>query len=820
MARTTLPSQYAFNSGEVSSLLDARTDQARYAYALKRMRNFRPTLQGPARKRGGLKFVAEIATSASRAWAIPFIYSASDAWVLEFGDSTLRFYTDHGQVLEASVPIDSMTNASVGVFTRVAHGLSVGQEVYIRTLPGTSGIAGRNFRVNTVPSVDTFTLKDLYGVVLDTTLSGTYTGSGTFERVYQIVSPYAITDITDSTTDCCKISFTQSADVLYICVPGFAPRKLTRSSATSWAFSTLDQTGGPFEPVDPDQTITVYIDSGATGAGRTLTASSSIFTANHIGALFLLEMKLTDANGAWEVGKAFALNAIVRSQGHYYICTDAGTSGTITPTHTEGARYDGADVAATCQWRYVHSGYGWGKITAQAGTTATVTVISTIPDQAVGVGNASTRWAFGEWSLANGYPTHVAFHRERLSFWRGTKGWFSVPADYENFAERDAGLITTDSAFVIDIRSGQNDAVQWLMPSADLLIGTEGSEHSVTEISSSEPFGPGNAASLPGPGYGSRRVAPVKVNDSPIYVQNAGRTVKELRFSFEVDGYSSIDRTAFAEHIAKGQVNQLAYSREPDSLVSAMCKNGDLIHMALQSEHDLLAWCKDILGGSALVESVCVIPSPAGDRDEIYVFARLTINSTTKRYVGYFTAPWDEDTDDLEDSFYVDFGLTYDSTATTTITGLHHLEGATVQVLADGRYIGTKTVTAGGFTLSDSASVVQAGLGYTATLESLNVMRPGVLARAIHFWIRFKSTVSGLWSTVTQRERSSETSTASPIEFGNVTVSGPAQPVTRLVKGPGESGHGRDLRWVIEHNEPTGCIVSGVTLELAETTAK
>src|SRR5690606_37024928 len=120
----------------------------------------------------------------------------------------------------------------------------------------------------------------------------------------------------------------------------------TRSASTSWAFSTLDQTGGPFEAVDPDQTITVYIDSGALGAGRTLTASSAIFTANHVDALFLLEMKKTDANGAWEVGKAFALNTIVRSQGHYYKCTDAGTSGTITPSHTEGARYDGADTAA------------------------------------------------------------------------------------------------------------------------------------------------------------------------------------------------------------------------------------------------------------------------------------------------------------------------------------------------------------------------------------------------------------------------------------------------------------------------------------------
>ena len=39
---------------------------------------------------------------------------------------------------------------------------------------------------------------------------------------------------------------------------------------------------------------------------------------------------------------------------------------------------------------------------------------------------------------------------------------------------------------------------------------------------------------------------------------------------------------------------------------------------------------------------------------------------------------------DVEDAFYLDSGLTYDSTPTTTISGVDHLEGETVQVLADG----------------------------------------------------------------------------------------------------------------------------------------
>lgn len=811
MASRELVNYFAFNSGELSPLMANRQDQARYAYGLRQMRNFIPALQGPARKRPGLRFLAEIADSSQKAWLVPFIFSQRDAWVLEFGDETLRFYTDHGQVLETAIPITSMTNASLGVFTRVSHGLSVGQEVYVPSMPGTTLIAGRNFRVNTVPTADTFTLKDLYGVALNTSALGTYTGSGEVKRVYEIATPWEIGELTDSATGCCLMSFVQSNDVLYMCVPGFQPRKLTRASSTSWAFTAFEPTGGPFEAADPDNTTTVY--AGAQTGTTTLTASGNIFTANHVGSLFLLEMKQIDANGAWEAGKAFALNAVVRSQGHYYKCTDAGTSGTITPSHTEGARFDGADTTATCQWQYQHSGYGWAKITAyNSATSVDVTVLSTIPDQAVGSGNASTRWAFGSWSAEEGWPTHVAFFRERLAFARETRIWMSVSSDFENFEQRDAGVVATDSALDIDIRSGVNDDIQWMIAGADLLVGTEGGEFAVGEISSADALGPDNVAAIAGPGYGSRRVTPVNVNDAVMYVQPSGRVMRELRFTFETDGYSALNKVAFADHIAKGRINQLAYQKEPESIVWANCANGDWIGMSNEREHDLVAWHKHPVGGtSATIESLCVIPSPEGERNETYVIVKRTINGQTKRYVEYLAAHWDPDTDDAEDMFYVDSGLTYDGAPDATIGNLHHLEGQTVQVWGDARYLGTYTVTTGGVDLgSASVSVAQIGLQYTATLESMNIVRPGVLARVIEVWTRFIATVEAGWSTITQREKSVETGAVRPFEMGNVVVNAASAPVSRLVHAPGESGHGRELNWVITHDKPSYCAIAGV----------
>lgn len=57
----------------------------------------------------------------------------------------------------------------------------------------------------------------------------------------------------------------------------------------------------------------------------------------------------------------------------------------------------------------------------------------------------------------------------------------------------------------------------------------------------------------------------------------------------------------------------------------------------------------------------------------------------------------------------------------TTITGLGHLEGFSVTVLADGSVQGPFTVTGGQITLNPGAGIAHIGLAYTADLETLNI---------------------------------------------------------------------------------------------------
>lgn len=109
---------------------------------------------------------------------------------------------------------------------------------------------------------------------------------------------------------------------------------------------------------------------------------------------------------------------------------------------------------------------------------------------------------------------------------------------------------------------------------------------------------------------------------------------------------------------------------------------------------------------AAIVESVTSIPS--GAEDQVYVSVRREINGSTVRHVE-FLKPIEFGTD-VTDAFFLDSGLTYDSTATSTITGLNHLEGEVVSVLADGSTHPDKTVSGGAISLDRSASKVHVGL--------------------------------------------------------------------------------------------------------------
>lgn len=98
-----------FTAGELSPRLFARIDVARYQNGAKELYNFYPLVHGGARSRPGSIYVAAAKNAAKAARLIPFIFSRTQAFVLELGEQYMRFYTPDGQIagpLEVTTPWD------------------------------------------------------------------------------------------------------------------------------------------------------------------------------------------------------------------------------------------------------------------------------------------------------------------------------------------------------------------------------------------------------------------------------------------------------------------------------------------------------------------------------------------------------------------------------------------------------------------------------------------------------------------------------------------------------------------------------------------
>jgi hypothetical protein len=101
--------QRSFSGGELAPSLHARSDLAKYQSGAKTLRNMFVHAHGGASNRPGTKFVAEVKDSTERVRLIPFQFSTTQTYVLEFGDLYMRVYTGGAQVLLAGVPYEIST---------------------------------------------------------------------------------------------------------------------------------------------------------------------------------------------------------------------------------------------------------------------------------------------------------------------------------------------------------------------------------------------------------------------------------------------------------------------------------------------------------------------------------------------------------------------------------------------------------------------------------------------------------------------------------------------------------------------------------------
>lgn len=723
------PIQSSFNVGEISPLLFGRVDQEWYPAALATCLNYIPLIQGPVTRRGGTYWASEVKDSSRKTRVFRFEYSTTQAYIIEFGHLYCRFYKDNALITLTAQSITGITKANPAVVTYDgADTYANGDRVIITGAGGMGQVNNREFTVaNVNAGANTFELSGVDSAAYDA-----YTSGGTVAAVYEISTPYAEADLFD-------LKFTQSADTLYIRHPSYARRKLTRSAHTSWTLSLMADSDGPYLPTNT--TSTTLTPSAATGTGITITASST-----------------TGING----GSGFASTDVGRM-----IRLKEGTT------------------------------WGWVKI---VGFTSTTVVTADVQSTLTNI-NAKATWRLGLWSDTTGYPACATFFEDRL--WEG--GNTSNPSrvdgsesgDYESFQPTDPDGTVVDShaiSYTLNANTVQN--IRWMLDDEKgLLIGTVGGEWIVRSSTTGAALTPTNVSAKQSTPHGSANIAALRASSAVLFIQRSKRKLREIAYNLNLDKLTAPDRTVRAEHITKGGLVDMAYQQEPSSIVWLVRADGALLGFTFDQGQGVLSWHKHTLGGafstgSAVVESVAVIPAPDEATDELWMVVKRTINGATKRYVEYLTGVF-EDGDAITDAFFVDAGLTYSGVSTATITGLWHLEGQTVSVLADGAVVPDRAVSNGKITLPQAASAVHVGLGFTSRVKLLRQeagahdgTAQGKLKRIARVVVRFLASVGltygklgsdegGTLDDIVFRDSGMDTNTAIPPFTGDKRVSWP-----------------------------------------------
>lgn len=374
----------------------------------------------------------------------------------------------------------------------------------------------------------------------------------------------------------------------------------------------------------------------------------------------------------WETSKSTSIGDIRRADSNYYRAVTAGKTGTLRPSHTEGTSWDGwggsGDDDTGIEWEYLHSGFGIARITAANGTTATAEVISYIPSQVVGEDNASYKWAKYAWNSVNGYPGTVVYYQQRLYFAASTAFpqtiWASRTGDYKDFGKSNP---TQDDDRIIYTYAGrQVNEIRHLIDVGSLVALTSGGEYVITG-DQNKVLTPSSFAFSSQGSNGSSNVPPIAVANIALFVQEKGSVVRDLAYSFDVDGYQGNDLTILANHLfQKHSIVDWCFSIVPYSSAFCIRDDGKLLVMTYLRDQQVFAWAPQSSTGK--YESTCSISE--GNEDAVYFVVNRTVNGQTVRYIERLSSRLF--TSD-EDAFFVDSGLSYDgrntSDRTMTITG-------------------------------------------------------------------------------------------------------------------------------------------------------
>lgn len=592
---------------------------------------------GGAQSRAGTTLDAEVKTSASRVRLIPFVFSSTQTYALEFGDFYMRIHSNGALVTTSGVAAWS------GATTYVLGDLVTVAGVVYYCILG---------HINHTPANPTYW----------------YAMPGT---TYEIPSPYAVADLP-------LLKFTESADVITFTHASYPPTELARRSATNWAFSTSVYTPSQSWPTNLSSSLQGGGNTGSTEHRYAVTAVNDLtgeeslpgygprtatITAITKGTPAIVTIGvapspafgnqslvlLTGITGMTQLNnKAFVISYISDTQ-----FALAGVDSTNYSSFTGGTVQDLMTVVqggiATLDanrfnyvsWNSVAGASSYNVYKQLNGTFGFLGVANGLLFKDVGADGAPIDFSISPpydpqlFLNAGDYPSAVSYIQQRLTFGGSnnnpTSGWLSQSGKFKNFTK---SIPTVDSDAVTFRLVGQQvNPIRHFVELSTPIAFTESGEWSI-DGDASGIIRPSAVNARQNTSEGCAQLRPLVVGSSVIYLQALGSIIRDLAFNYLRGKFEGDDQTTFSSHLFEGYtIVDWAYQKTPNSIIWAVRSDGVLLSYTLIKDQQISAWAKHDTDG--LVENVCCIPE--GGEYATYLVVKRTINGSVKRYVERMT---------------------------------------------------------------------------------------------------------------------------------------------------------------------------------------
>lgn len=667
--------QRSFAGGEVGPELHGRIDLTKYQTGLSRCENFIVLPHGPVQNRPGFEYLnlarAQNDTAAPKVRVIPFSFNTEQTYVIEFGAGYIRFFTQGSALLSAdSLTITDISQGNPCVVTYSGTDPTEGAYIYFTGIVGMTWLNGRFLQAkNVVAAANTFEVWDDDGPV-DSSGYPAYTSDGTVRFPYSLTTDYTEAELFD-------IHFVQSADVLTLVHPGHPPRELRRLGATSWQLVDIGFVPTIATPASAP-TVTANIAPLPDGAPPDIPTTYS-YKVTAVAA-DTLEESLASA--------AASATADLSRQGNYISITPPAVSGAV--------RYNIYKLDGV----YGYIGQTTGGEFRDVNITANIG--QTPPENK------------NPFNAANEYPGAVGYYEQRRCF-AGSNNkpqnlWATRSATENNLSysipTRD------DDSIQFRIAAREVNRVQHILSLDMLILLTTGGEWKVSP-QNSDVLTPASASPKQISSEGSSSVQPVITASSVIFVQEAERRLREMKYQWEANGYTVNDISLMAPHLFDDyKIVDMAYAKSPHRLIWCVRSDGALLCLTYLPEQQVIAWSQHKTDG--LFKSIACI-----QEDGEYVLYAVIERTLQGRQRNCIERMRQRISNVQANAYFVDCGLTYAGALTSTVRGLWHLEGREVTILADGAVVPTQVVTNGAITLAEPASTIHIGLPMTAYLQTL-----------------------------------------------------------------------------------------------------